>query len=262
FADPSPEAFLRRVEDLRSGAASGIAGFGIAPHSLRAVPREWLSTLGAWAESNGAPVHMHVSEQPADVEAALAEHGRRPVEFLQDLGFLTQRFTAVHAIHVTAAEIALLSSGGSTVCACPSTEANLGDGFVSAAALFAASVPVRLGTDSHAAIDPFAEMRELDYRERLRSGSRAGAATPEQLLEAATGGSREAADFVTLDADHPALAGADAESLAGHLLAAGSPAVVRDVYVGGRKVVEAGRHQAQNEILRAFVELQERLWRS
>ncbi len=279
FIDPSAEAFLERAEDLRGRLERGdwpLATFGLALHSVRAVPREWLVELGAWAERGRFPVHMHVSEQPAEVEACLSETGRRPVELLDDLGLLGPRFTAVHAIHLEEGEIRLLAKSGTGVCACPSTEGNLGDGFVPAARLFGANVAVCLGTDSHASIDPFVEMRELDYRERLRSGTRQGAAVAASLLEAASAVGAEraawsgvagrlrqgwAADLVVLDAAAPSLCGASAESLAAHVVVAGSPRLVRDVYVGGRQVVRAGRHEKQDEILRDFAELQGRLWR-
>jgi formimidoylglutamate deiminase len=330
FADPSVGVFLERAESLRGlvRASGPLACFGLALHSVRALPREWLSELSAWVSDTGEgaavaqggrlPVHMHVAEQAGEVEACLAEHGRRPVELLQELGLLAPRFTAVHAIHLTEEEIGLLARSGAGVCACPSTEGNLGDGFVSAGRFFRAGIPLGLGTDSQASIDPFAEMRELDYRERLQSRDRAGAASAARLLEAATAGGagragwlnagrghrqdagrtegldagrdagrdprREAgrteaqsapgefptgkiangfaADLVVLDAGQPSLAGADAGSLADHLLVAGSPALVKDVYVAGRRVVREGHHSKQEEILRDFTELQRRLWKS
>lgn len=279
FADPTPEAFFDRVERLRAGAGrrAALASVGVALHSVRALPRPWLEEIGAWAASRRLPVHAHVSEQVAEVEECVAEHGLRPVELLDAAGVLGPRFTAVHAVHVTDAEVGLLAGSGSAVCACPSTEANLGDGFVPAARLLAAGVPLALGTDSHAAIDPFAEARELDYRERLRSGSRRGLAAADRLLEIASeGGARSAgwvetapvgrleegwaADVVVLDADHPALAGTDRESLTEALLVAGSPALVREVWVGAVQVVREGRHPRQEEILTDFRDLQRRIW--
>jgi formimidoylglutamate deiminase len=245
---------------------------------------------------------MHVAEQPAEVEACLAEHGRRPLELVDELGLLSRRFTAVHAIHLSEGEIGLLGGSGSGVCACPSTEGNLGDGFMLAARLVQARVPLCFGTDSHASIDPFAEMRELEYRERLRSGTRRGAAGTAELLEAATAGgaaragwvpdepaaagggeAREAAarpasaggrkapvgwletgfaaDLVVIEESDPALAGADPGSLPGSLVFGGSPRLVRDVYVAGRRVIENGRHAREETILEEFRKLQTRLWK-
>jgi formimidoylglutamate deiminase len=279
FMDPSVEAFLKRAEGLRARLGNGewpLASFGLALHSVRAVPRDWLNDLGAWADHGQFPVHMHVAEQPAEVEACLSETGRRPVQLLDQLGLLSPKFTAVHGIHLQEDEIRLLARSGAAVCACPSTEGNLGDGFVPAARLFAAGVPVCLGTDSHASIDPFVEMRELDYRERLRSGTRQGAAGAAFLLDAASAVGAErggwegvvgemragwAADLVVLDGEAPGLCGASAGSLAAHLVVSGSPGLVRDVYVGGKRVVTEGRHEKQEEILRDFAKLQARLWR-
>lgn len=302
FADPTTDAFLARAERLRHVVSSRgpASSFGVALHSVRAVPRAWLLEIARWAEQHDVPLHAHVAEQPREVERCLAEYGRRPVELLDDLGVLGPRFTAVHAIHIAAEEIRLLAGSGSAVCACPSTEANLGDGFVPAVQLTAAGVPICIGTDSHAAVDPFEEVRELDYRERLRLRSREGAAPAATLLAAAAavgaeragwapvieapgscvrrntadagpGGTRTSAvgqlapgfagDVVVLDGTHPALAGSDCAHLAEHLLVAGSAALVKDVYVAGRRVVESGRHPAQDRILRDFEDLQRRLWR-
>jgi formimidoylglutamate deiminase len=309
FADPSPSAFLARFERLRGSLTKRDATctLGLALHSVRALPRDWLLELAGWLAASELPAHMHVAEQPAEVGTCLAEHGRRPVELLHDVGLLTQRFTAVHAIHVTENEIKCLGSSGAGVCVCPSTEANLGDGFAPAEAFMAAGVPLAFGTDSNVSIDPFAELRELDYRERLRTGSRAGVAPALRLLEAGTHGGAEragwaaaprarrraagipdrdsteaarsvpvesagsspvgriedgfVADLVVLNAEHPALTGADPASLGEHLLVAGSPGLVQDVYVAGRRVIQDGRHPRQEEILRDFAELQRRLWR-
>lgn len=293
FADSGPAEFERRAEDLRGRIESGVwplASFGVALHSVRALPREWLAELGRWAGRLDAPLHMHVAEQPAEVEACLAEHGRRPLELVDELGLLSRRFTAVHAIHVSEGEIGLLGRSGAGVCACPSTEGNLGDGFVRAARLVQARVPLCFGTDSHASIDPFAEMRELEYRERLRSGTRRGAAGAAELLEAATARGAEragwvpgdaarpgaaggrkavvgrletgfAADLIVIEESDPALAGADPGSLPGHLVFGGSPRLVRDVYVAGRRVIESGHHAREETILEEFRKLQARLWK-
>jgi formimidoylglutamate deiminase len=268
FSDPTLDDFVRRAEDLK-GLIAELPGasFGLGLHSVRALPARWLKELAHWARSGDFPVHMHVAEQRGEVDACLAEHGRRPVELLHDLGLLSERFTAVHAVHSTKTEIEMLAARSAGVCACPSTEANLGDGFIPAALLIENGVPLCVGTDSHASIDPFAELRELDYRERLRTRSRGGVGPPALLLEwASHGGARRAGwvraldDRVVLDPSHPALAGADAESLSAYLVVAGSPAVVKDVYVGGRQIVADGRHEKQEEILRDFAEVQRRLW--
>ncbi len=112
---------------------------------------------------------MHVAEQPAEVEACVAEHGLTPVALLADEGVLGPNFTGVHAVHVTSEEVAQMAASGACVCACPTTERNLGDGVVPADALFAAGVGVALGTDSHAQIDLLEDARELEYHLRLTS---------------------------------------------------------------------------------------------
>ncbi len=180
FIEPDPETFLRHADalarDLGTGApevagasdkAPAPAWLGVAPHSVRALPVGYVRALGAFAREKDLPLHMHVSEQPAEVEACLAEHGRTPVALLADHGVLGPNFTGVHAVHVTPEEVAQLAAAGACVCACPTTERNLGDGVVPADALFGAGVPVALGTDSHAQIDLLEDARELEYHLRL-----------------------------------------------------------------------------------------------
>lgn len=176
FIEPEPETFLRHADALARelsagasthGAPAPLAWAGVAPHSVRAVTVEYLREVSAHARATRMPLHMHVAEQPAEVEACLAEHGRTPVRLLAEEGVLSPRFTGVHAVHVTAEEVALLHAAGACVCACPTTERNLGDGVVPADALLGAGVPLALGTDSHAQIDLLEDARELEYHLRL-----------------------------------------------------------------------------------------------
>jgi formimidoylglutamate deiminase len=199
FIEPDPATFIRHTQalirdlapgdaraesdaaDSESAAADEVkapwmtaeapasAWVGVAPHSVRAVSVEYLREVERFALSAGLPVHMHVAEQPAETEACLAETGRTPVALLAEEGVLSPRFTGVHAVHVTAEEVASLGSSGACVCACPTTERNLGDGIVPADALLGAGVPVALGTDSHAQIDLLEDARELEYHLRLRT---------------------------------------------------------------------------------------------
>jgi formimidoylglutamate deiminase len=148
-----------------------LAWAGIAPHSVRAVPLPYLREVCAHALSRQHAVHMHVAEQPAENEACVAEHGRTPVRLLADEGLLDERFTAVHAVHVTPEEARSLARAN--VCACPTTERNLGDGVVPADLFFNAGAHVALGTDSHAQIDLLEDARELEYHLRLQKLSRA-----------------------------------------------------------------------------------------
>jgi formimidoylglutamate deiminase len=241
---------------------------------------------------------MHVAEQPAEVEACVAETGRTPVVLLADEGLLSPRFTGVHAVHVTPEEVALLARARACVCACPTTERNLGDGVVPADALHRAGVRVALGTDSHAQIDLLEDARELEYHLRLTTLRRnvlargaddesRAAGDPEtapdegrgmsalaaRLFECATTAGAEsigapaaafepggAADFFTADLDDPTIAGAGAEDLLPAIVFSLSRAAVRETAVGGRLLTESGRHPAQDEIVSRFASLQRRLW--
>ena len=182
FITPDADTFLKHLDalgsDLARGYATGggedaapAAWVGVAPHSVRAVPLQYLREVCEHARSRSLPVHMHVAEQPAENEACLAEHGRTPVTLLADEGFLVERFTAVHAVHIDAGEARSLAVAN--VCACPTTERNLGDGIVPADLLFDAGARISLGTDSHTQIDLLEDARELEYHLRLRQLSRA-----------------------------------------------------------------------------------------
>ncbi len=277
FLDPDVDTFLRRAADLRARVSDPLVTVGLAPHSVRAVPRAWLEAVArGWAQG---PVHAHVAEQPAEVAACLAEHGRRPVELLDEVGLLGPRFTAVHAVHLEPAEVRRLGAAGASVCACPSTERNLGDGVVQADELLAAGVGVALGSDSQAHIDLLDEARQLEGHLRLlrlrRNVLDPGGGQPDGLaarllaaltsagakslgLEGAALGPGAPADFCTLDLSHPALLGAPAALLASVVLGAPS-AAVREVAVGGRLIVRDGRHAGAETIGRDFVATLRRL---
>ena len=268
FLDPNLDTYLTQVDLLRK--AEPAVHIGLAPHSVRAVPKEWLEQLGAWKDG---PLHIHVAEQPAELEACLAEHGRRPVQLLADLGLLSERFTAVHAIHLDDAEVRALGQARATVCACPSTERNLGDGVVPADALAAAGAHLALGTDSQATIDLLEDARELELHLRLVRQRRAvldpGTGSPDglakRLLEFATaagarslglsGGSLELgapADFFTVDLDHPSVRGAPEEALLPAVVFGAEKAAIRDVAVQGRFVIRDGHHPRAAEFGQAY----------
>ena len=145
---------------------------GVAPHSVRAVPLDYLKTIVTFAKEHDLPVHMHVAEQPAEVSACIKEYGRSPVALLDTEGLLSKRFTAVHAIHVTPKAIAAIARAGALVCACPTTERNLGDGVVPVDSYFEAGVRVSLGSDSQIQIDLLEDARELEYHLRLQKTAR------------------------------------------------------------------------------------------
>jgi formimidoylglutamate deiminase len=207
FRQPSVEAYLSDVESLR---ADGIA-VGLAPHSVRACPREWLVQIGRYAAAEDLPLHVHADEQPREIEECLAEHGLTPIELLADTGCLTQRTTIVHGTHASDRELDLVAEHRASVCVCPTTEADLGDGFVPALRLLDRGVPVCIGSDSNVRIDPLEELREIEGIARRQSGRR-GIFSPAALLE--YGSSCGAASLgiddwppVEIDLRHRSLAG-------------------------------------------------------
>lgn len=262
FNTPTLDEFLNTCDMLRQRVQEfPNTTMAVAPHSIRAVDREWLGPIHDWAVAVGVPMHMHVSEQAAEVEACVGAYQRRPVELLYDVGVLDARLTAIHATHVAVHEIALLARSRTTVCACPSTERDLGDGFLPATSLHAAGARIAIGTDSQSVIDPLEEIRLIEYHERLRRNERvllsetdgdratiaptllryateAGAAALQ--LEAGAIADGKLADFVAVDLDNIQLAGWTDSSLDAMLaLSACAPLVVSDVWVGGKRV--AGR---------------------
>jgi formimidoylglutamate deiminase len=254
FCDPTVEAYLARIERLcEQVAGDPLVSVGYAPHSVRAVPRAWLEAIARHAARSGLPVHVHASEQPREVEECRAEHGMRPVELLDACGLLGERAVVVHATHVSEAELDLLAARRATVCACPTTEANLGDGFLPAAELWQRGVPVAFGADSNVRLDPFEEARETEGCARRLAGRRnvlvrPGEDGPAPALWACLQehGARSLglepagirlgapADLIALDLDHPQIAGVDDHDLAAAVLFAGSAALVRETWVAGR----------------------------
>ena len=168
FRQDSVATYLRELEELRS---TGIR-VGVAPHSVRACPRDWLEELGRYANAEGLPLHVHADEQPREIEECIAEHGMRPIELLADCGCLGPRTTVVHATHADGAELDLLGQAAARVCVCPTTEANLGDGFVPAERLLHRDIGICIGSDSNVRIDPLEELRELDGIARRQAGRR------------------------------------------------------------------------------------------
>jgi formimidoylglutamate deiminase len=168
FRQESVVAYLRELDELQ---ASGIR-VGLAPHSVRACPRDWLEELGRYAAENELPLHVHADEQPREIEECLAEHGVRPIELLDACGCLGPRTTVVHATHADGHELDLVAAAGARICACPTTEANLGDGFLPVERLLHRGIELCIGSDSNVRIDPLEELRELDGIARRQSGRR------------------------------------------------------------------------------------------
>jgi formimidoylglutamate deiminase len=168
FRQLSVSEYLRQVEDLRGRGLD----VGLAPHSVRAVSAPWLEQIGRYAAAEQLPLHVHADEQPREIEECLAEHGVRPIELLERSGCLSERTTIVHATHADGGELDLVARAGARICACPTTEAHLGDGFLPVERLCKRSIGICIGSDSNVRIDPLEELRELEGIARRQSGRR------------------------------------------------------------------------------------------
>jgi formimidoylglutamate deiminase len=234
FCDPDVETFLERVDALRAWA-QGRPGVhvGIAAHSVRAVPASWLAPIAAYARRHGLVCHIHAQEQPRELEECRAEHGCSPIELLSEHGFLGPRTTLVHAIHVSRRDLELIARSQTIVAACPTTEANLGDGFFPAIRYRDAGVRIAIGSDSNVRIDPFEETRELEGIARRISLSRNGllARTGELWGELARDGAASLgldANPATLELDpnHPSIRGISEPDLTYALATCAEPGAI------------------------------------
>lgn len=246
YGDHDADAWAARVAAIRPDDTLTV---GAAIHSVRAVPLDDLPTIAAHA--TGRPLHVHLSEQRLENEQALGTFGATPTRVLADAGALGPATTAVHAVHLTAQDVATLGSTRTGVCLCPSTEQDLGDGIAPGAALHAAGARLSVGSDQHVRTDLLAEARSVELHERLAAETR-GVLTPADLMRVLTTGGHTSlgdptggrlaagsvADLVAVRTDTPRTAGADPAQL---VLVAGS-ADVDTVVVGGVVRVEAGRH--------------------
>lgn len=288
-----PAEYLENLASLAGKyGAEEFVRIGAAPHSIRAVSLSNFHPIVAWSRSGqrdqcARPLHLHISEQPAENEACLREYGATPVTLLAGEGLLDAQTTLVHAIHVTEGEMAQIARGGSTICSCPTTERNLGDGIFPADTAMRLGVPVAFGSDSQAQIDPFEDARQLEYHLRLRDrergildgasrdGWRSHDAIGTSLLRAMTAngyralgvhGGRlapgEPADFLTLHTDEIALLGADADSLAAQVVFAASKSAVDAVYLQGRRILHEGRHPEAETIREEYRKIQQQFLQS
>lgn len=266
FADA--RAFLAHVDAVRAVVPADVQ-VGVAVHSVRAVPRPFIEEVARYARREGLVLHVHACEQRREIEECQREHGMSPVELLERCGALGPRSTVVHATHASADDIRRLAATGTAVCITPSTERNLGDGLGPVSELMAASVPVCIGTDSHARIDVADELRSLEDHERLRHQRRnvlvrPGGCLSEALMPAGTVSGRRSLGLADDLEDRavvrlPLEGQADLLAAVDAWLVGGSSADVLDVEVSGvpvvrggalLKVAEAEVHQAALAVLR------------
>src|SRR5262245_21661553 len=209
FRQVSVAEYLSQLEAVRE---TGVR-VGLAPHSVRACERGWLPELGRYAAAESLPLHVHADEQPREIEECLAEHGVRPIELLADTGCLGDRTTVVHATHANGAELDLIARAGARICVCPTTEANLGDGFLPVERVCSRSIGLCIGSDSNVRIDPLEELRELEGIARRQSGRRNVISAETLLCFGADQGAGalglEQWDDVEVDLTHRTLRGVD-----------------------------------------------------
>ncbi|MBM2821357.1 MAG: Amidohydro-rel protein [Thermoleophilia bacterium] len=227
FRQESVTAYLAEVEALRSAGLR----VGVAPHSVRACPAEWLEQIARYADAEALPLHVHADEQPREIEECLAEHGCRPIELLARTGCLGERTTVVHATHADGPELDLLASTGAAICACPTTEADLGDGFLPAERIRTRAIPLCIGSDSNVRIDPFEELRELEGIARRQTGRRGVFSTDELLRFGSAQGAQaiglDAWPEIEIDLGHRSLAGVESDDVAAALVAGCGADVVK-----------------------------------
>jgi formimidoylglutamate deiminase len=282
FIESSADEYLQNLHALsRAGRGDPLVSVGAAPHSVRACPAPWIEQIAREAAAQGWPLHLHVSEQPAEVKQCRAEHGLTPPLLLEKLGALGPRTTAVHAVHLGEQDIAALGRAAATVCACPTTERNLGDGVVRADLLLAAGAHLSLGSDSEVQLAPLEDARALEYHLRLNLLQRAVLAPGEGPIDslgarlyqvASAGGMRslglaggslavgEPADFLVADLDDPSIAGASAADLLASAVFSLERTAIREVRVAGEPVVREGRTGQEAQVLPAFRAALKRLW--
>ncbi|MEO5959110.1 MAG: formimidoylglutamate deiminase [Opitutaceae bacterium] len=273
------EEFLRDTEALRATIGKKYladdAWLGVGVQNVAAVPLEYLKPIVGYAHAKRMRVHMHVSARVEENQACVAEHGRTPIALLAENGIVDKRFTAIHAGHLTDEEVKTLGAARAIVCACPTTERNLGFMVAAADQLVAAGAGIALGTDSHVQIDLLEEARAVEYalrgvRERRAVFSpegavalfRAATTTGARSLGATTGALEvgRPADFFTVNLFDPTIAGAEPGALLSAILFSLQRRAIREVWIGARQRIANGRHLNQGPIVGRFADLQRRLW--
>lgn len=261
--------FVEHFERCRAKADEGTT-VAIGAHSLRAVSESSLIALAEVAKTNDVPFHLHIAEQVAEVEQCIAATGRRPVEYLLETCNVDERWCLVHATHIDAREVEALANTGAVVCICPTTEANLGDGLFPLRAFLEQGGRIAIGSDSQVSIDPYEELRWLEYGQRLSSltrnvaainhahvgyelftralagGAQAGALQPAGIAAGST------ADFVELESDSAVLTGLDDSSLLDGLIFGGHRSPIVRVMTAGEWRVLDGEHVHADIVLAGY----------
>jgi formimidoylglutamate deiminase len=263
------DAFTEHYERVRA-REHALVSTGIGVHSLRAVSPASLATVADVAARDGVPMHIHIAEQQKEVEDCIDALGARPVEWLLANHDVDGHWCLVHATHIDDDELEAIARAGAIVCLCPSTEANLGDGLFPLQAFLEHEGRIAIGSDSHVSVNPFEELRWLEYGQRLVTRQRNIAAvhraeTGRSLFEAALAGGAGAcgtgsgrieegsnADLVVLDDDSPMLVGHSTRSLLDALVFSGFSLPIDRVMVGGEWLVAEGRHQNEAAAGKAF----------
>lgn len=269
----TPGEYLGNAE-LLAGYLRGLpatVSMGVAPHSIRAVTLDSLIEMTHWARERDLPIHIHAAEQTAEIAACEREHGAPPIRLLARHGLLSRRTTLVHAIHTEPDEMEAMAAAAASICACPTTERNLGDGIIDAEQAIEQGIGFCFGSDSQAHIDLLEDARELDYHLRLTRRRRVlldgigGVEMSQRLFRYATEGGAVSlglnvgrlepgrrADFFTVDLNDVSIAGVPAEELLPAVVFALNRTAIRDVVVDGRQVIGDGRHTDYDDIVSRY----------
>ncbi|MCY3884628.1 MAG: formimidoylglutamate deiminase [Gammaproteobacteria bacterium] len=271
------EEFIDHYEQVRESANTRVI-VGLGAHSLRAVHPDSLSRLAQLSLRDGCPLHIHISEQMAEVEQCLAHHKARPIEWLLKELPVDRRWCLVHATHASEQELDALAETHAVICLCPSTEANLGDGIFKLNAWLEKNGRIAIGSDSHVTVNPFEELRWIEYEQRLLSRSRnvavfedthIGQGLFQRVVQGGTtscGHSKDSlcpggyADLVCLDEQHPVLLGHESDSILDALVFSGYPLPINRVMVGGAWYAAQGVHIYEKEIKKRFQHVVGDLW--
>jgi len=258
------------LNDQAKALVSERVDFGIGIHSLRAVSKESIDRIAELARSEAIPLHVHLAEQQREVDECLLHYKTRPARWLMDRYDVSADWCLVHATHLESDEVSAIADSGAVVCLCPSTEANLGDGIFPLKEYLDKGGSIAIGSDSHVSIDPFEELRWLEYGQRLTTESRNasvfdGGHTGHTLFDlVATGGTRACgqqtgrleagalADLVVLDDKDPVFAGHDDDTLLDSLVFSGYRVPVDRVMVHGEWQVLDGQHVSQDDARREY----------